>query len=175
MGAPSLGPLTNEEGPLGLDVMRVSVAAAPGASEHDDEETVLCTAPGESDEDTVVCTAPGQDEDDKETVLCTAPGEAKEDEDAPTEDVADVAPPAGLAERWQREVGEGTSASFEQVWDELKAFLVSCSTSKGSSRPTARVDVLWHEFILFTRDYHAFCERLGGYVHHAPEVAAPST
>jgi hypothetical protein len=160
---------------LGLDVMRVSDAAAPSASEHDDEETVVCTAPGEGDEDTVVCTAPAQGEDDEETVVCNAPGEGKDGEDATPAAVADIAPPAGLAERWQHKAGDGTAASFEQVWDELKAFLVSCSTSKGPSRPTARVDVLWHEFILFTRDYHAFCARLGGYIHHAPEVAAPST
>jgi hypothetical protein len=158
--------------------MRESVAAAPSASEHDDEEEkVVCTAPAEGgdDDDTVVCTtAPGEDDDqeaDDKPVVCTTPGEGGDEKDAP-DDVADVAPPAGLAGRWQQEVGDTTTVSFEQVWDELKAFLVSASTSKGPLRPTARVDVLWHEFILFTRDYHAFCARLGGYVHHMPEVAS---
>ncbi|MCW2964401.1 MAG: hypothetical protein JWO17_1653 [Actinomycetia bacterium] len=157
VGVPSVGPSYHtEEDSLGLDVMRGSVAAAPSASEHEDEEPVVCTAPAEADDDTVVCTAPAEDGEEK---------------DAP-EDVADVAAPAGLAERWRREAGDETTVSFEQVWDELKAFLVSASASKAPTRPTARVDVLWHEFILFTRDYHAFCGRLGGYVHHAPEVAA---
>ena len=33
------------------------------------------------------------------------------------------------------------------------------------------VDNYWHEFILFTEDYHAFCDRyFGGYFHHLPNV-----
>jgi hypothetical protein len=32
-----------------------------------------------------------------------------------------------------------------------------------------RVDEVWHQLALFTREYTAFCERyLGGYVHHNP-------
>lgn len=37
------------------------------------------------------------------------------------------------------------------------------------TRATMLLDEMWHAFILFTRDYHAFCERYFGlYVHHVP-------
>jgi hypothetical protein len=166
---------------LQLDALRVGDAAAPSASEHDDEKPVLCQAPGKDEEEgegaekTVLCIgeAPGEGEEgDSERatpVRCLGDAPERGDDDAAA-DVEDLVPPAGLAERWREEAGDAATASFEQVWDELKAFLVTCSTSAAPRRPTARVDVLWHEFILFTRDYHAFCNRLGGYVHHTPEV-----
>lgn len=35
------------------------------------------------------------------------------------------------------------------------------------------VDEMWHNFILFTVDYHKFCEEyLGGYKHHSPTSKA---
>ena len=37
--------------------------------------------------------------------------------------------------------------------------------------PSQVVDDLWHEFILFTRDYGAFCQRaFGQFLHHTPAV-----
>lgn len=37
--------------------------------------------------------------------------------------------------------------------------------------PSAAVDDAWHEFILFTRDYDAFCQRaFGRFLHHTPTV-----
>jgi hypothetical protein len=37
--------------------------------------------------------------------------------------------------------------------------------------PSQVVDDLWHEFILFTRDYHLFCQlAFGQYLHHTPAV-----
>ena len=35
--------------------------------------------------------------------------------------------------------------------------------------PSRLVDVGWHEFILCTRDYMAYCTELGGYVYHVPD------
>ena len=43
--------------------------------------------------------------------------------------------------------------------------------------PSQVVDVAWHEFILFTRDYRDFCQRgLGRFLHHVPAeaMAAPT-
>jgi hypothetical protein len=35
------------------------------------------------------------------------------------------------------------------------------------------IDEMWHNFVLFTREYAAFCdELLGGYLHHAPTTRA---
>ena len=37
--------------------------------------------------------------------------------------------------------------------------------------PSEVVDELWHEFILYTRDYHAFCSKaFGRFLHHTPAV-----
>jgi hypothetical protein len=37
--------------------------------------------------------------------------------------------------------------------------------------PSLVVDVAWHEMILMTRTYHAFCDRaFGHYLHHTPDA-----
>ena len=39
------------------------------------------------------------------------------------------------------------------------------------SMPSQVADDLWHEFILYTREYDAFCRRaFGGFFHHTPAV-----
>ena len=39
--------------------------------------------------------------------------------------------------------------------------------------PSRVVDIAWHEMILFTREYHAFCDRaFGRYLHHSPDAVA---
>lgn len=41
--------------------------------------------------------------------------------------------------------------------------------------PSQVVDVAWHEFILFTRDYAAFCDKaFGRFLHHTPAEAMAS-
>jgi len=53
---------------------------------------------------------------------------------------------------------------------ELVRFLDLIFTSKKSLTPSLSVDLIWHEFILFTRVYVAFCEqRYGRYIHHNPD------
>ncbi len=43
------------------------------------------------------------------------------------------------------------------------------------SMPSQAVDVAWHEFILFTRDYDYFCRHgLGRFLHHTPAEAMKS-
>jgi hypothetical protein len=40
------------------------------------------------------------------------------------------------------------------------------------SMPSQVADDLWHEFILYTRQYDAFCRRaFGGFLHHTPAIA----
>jgi hypothetical protein len=39
------------------------------------------------------------------------------------------------------------------------------------SMPSEAADVLWHEFILYTKEYQAFCDRaFGRFLHHTPAV-----
>ena len=43
------------------------------------------------------------------------------------------------------------------------------------SMPSQVADDLWHEFILFTRNYDAFCKgAFGGFLHHTPAVSVGS-
>jgi hypothetical protein len=45
------------------------------------------------------------------------------------------------------------------------------SGRKFVSMPSQAVDDLWHEFILYTRNYQHFCGKaFGGYLHHTPAV-----
>ena len=39
--------------------------------------------------------------------------------------------------------------------------------------PSELVDIGWHTFVLYTRDYAEFCDRVAGrFIHHVPEEAA---
>jgi hypothetical protein len=56
----------------------------------------------------------------------------------------------------------------------LRQFFVAYLMSGGKfvSMPSQIVDELWHEFILYTRDYDQFCMRaFGDFMHHTPAVA----
>lgn len=51
----------------------------------------------------------------------------------------------------------------------IKFLMLAAENSGGQLTPSARVDLAWHEFILFTRTYHSFCETyLGKMIHHEP-------
>ena len=56
----------------------------------------------------------------------------------------------------------------------LRQFFVAylMSGRKYVAMPSQVADDLWHEFILFTRDYDEFCKKaFGGFLHHTPAVA----
>ncbi|MGC7102740.1 glycine-rich domain-containing protein [Amycolatopsis lurida] len=75
--------------------------------------------------------------------------------------VADERLPPGLAER---------------IVDQALAFLAACARNTGAPlAPSELVDLGWHTFILHTRDYADFCDRIAGrFLHHVPaEVSDP--
>ena len=57
-----------------------------------------------------------------------------------------------------------------------KFFLAHLSSGcRFVSMPSQVVDDLWHEFILYTREYQAFCRKaFGGFLHHSPAVVIGS-
>lgn len=62
------------------------------------------------------------------------------------------------------------------VLEALRTWFLACLYARGKllGMPSHAVDVAWHEFILMTRHYHAFCnEALGRYLHHAPDSTLP--
>lgn len=53
----------------------------------------------------------------------------------------------------------------------LRQFFLGYLNARGKyvSMPSQVADDLWHEFILYTRDYSDFCDKaFGGYMHHTP-------
>lgn len=54
----------------------------------------------------------------------------------------------------------------------LREWFLACLDARDEvlGMPSKAVDVAWHEMILMTRTYHAFCDRaFGRYLHHTPD------
>lgn len=68
---------------------------------------------------------------------------------------------------------EKEGMSPEEAWmlfEDTKRFLWLCANTKKPIAPTHRIDTCWHNFILFTREYHDFCQQFfGKFIHHRPE------
>jgi hypothetical protein len=60
-----------------------------------------------------------------------------------------------------------------RIVDQALAFLAACATNTGVPlAPSQLVDIGWHVFLLHTRDYAAFCERVAQrFLHHVPTDA----
>ncbi len=58
----------------------------------------------------------------------------------------------------------------ERVMNETLGFLRLCAEDpEAAHSPSTMVDIGWHTFILYTREYAAFCEREAGrFIHHNP-------
>lgn len=70
-----------------------------------------------------------------------------------------------------------TTSETEQVIKSLREYfyLISLSNKKTVAMPSQVVDIAWHEFILFTREYAKFCaSALGRFLHHTPAEAMQS-
>jgi hypothetical protein len=58
----------------------------------------------------------------------------------------------------------------ERIVEQALAFLAACARNTGAPvAPSELVDIGWHTFILHTRDYANFCDRIAGrFLHHVP-------
>lgn len=67
-----------------------------------------------------------------------------------------------------------TKEKAEAVWMDTKRFLYLCGWKSDNTfymTPTTEIDKGWHEFILFTREYHDFCiKNFGEFIHHEPNI-----
>ena len=73
-----------------------------------------------------------------------------------------------IVERHRKDDDVGLEIAEERAL-ELKKWLVLARTnSENNYQLTGNIDKIWHTFLQFTKDYHAFCEELGGFVHHEP-------
>lgn len=61
-------------------------------------------------------------------------------------------------------------ALAERIMDQALGFLRLCAETTGKSfSPSPLVDIGWHAFILYTREYAEFCDRVAGrFIHHTP-------
>jgi hypothetical protein len=82
--------------------------------------------------------------------------------------------PAGLFDRFDK-VRPGLDLKSKQLIARgLRKFFLAhlASGRQFVSMPSQAVDDLWHEFILYTRNYEQFCKQaFGRFLHHTPAVA----
>lgn len=83
-------------------------------------------------------------------------------------------PPSLLLKRFATNENVSESETHE-LFLETKKFLIMCAMNRGKRySPSPKIDAMWHQFILHTRDYLSFCDALGGFIHHQPaEKPAP--
>ncbi len=81
--------------------------------------------------------------------------------------------PPGLYARFLKHHPGLTEKECQLVARGLRQFFLAYLKSgrKFVSMPSQVVDDLWHEFILYTKNYEAFCQRaFGRFFHHTPAV-----
>ncbi|MEW2222021.1 hypothetical protein AB0939_22490 [Streptomyces sp. NPDC006990] len=60
----------------------------------------------------------------------------------------------------------------ERIVDQTGAFLAACAGNEDAPlSPSGTVDIGWHTFILHTREYAEWCDRVAGrFLHHVPDL-----
>lgn len=57
-----------------------------------------------------------------------------------------------------------------RIADQALAFLAACGKATEALAPSETVDIGWHTFILYTREYAKFCDNIAGrFIHHVPD------
>ena len=78
--------------------------------------------------------------------------------------------PAALRAKLREQLGNEHQVAG--ALDGLREWYLACLHANGEmlGMPSKAVDIAWHEMILMTRAYHAFCDRaFGRYLHHSPD------
>lgn len=88
--------------------------------------------------------------------------------------------PVSIKQRVNAKYPHLTNKQLDMVFDSLRSFFLI--SYKAKRRPVAMpsqvVDVAWHEFILFTKQYETFCKKaIGRFLHHTPTevMKSPTT
>ncbi len=87
--------------------------------------------------------------------------------------IRDYALPRGLYDKLRTRRPELEPKDCALVARGLRQFFLAYLQSgrKFVAMPSQAVDDLWHEFILYTKAYDAFCRQaFGGFLHHTPAV-----
>ncbi|MDX5371297.1 MAG: hypothetical protein LPK18_02510 [Pseudomonadaceae bacterium] len=86
--------------------------------------------------------------------------------------------PERLRLKLQERYPQLDSGQCQRVLDALREYFQLCLSAERRllAMPSQAVDLAWHEFILYTRQYDEFCRRgLGRFLHHTPNDALPTT
>jgi hypothetical protein len=78
-----------------------------------------------------------------------------------------------LFDRLVRRIGKDGNLPVElatRIMDQALAFLGACARDHDQPlAPSELVDIGWHTFVLYTRDYAEFCRQVAGrFLHHTP-------
>ena len=82
--------------------------------------------------------------------------------------------PPGVRQRVGKRYPHLSEEQLDLVFVALREYFHLCRKARRRllAMPSQVVDVAWHEFILFTRNYGDFCRRgLGHFLHHTPTEA----
>ncbi|WP_409345649.1 hypothetical protein [Paenibacillus sp. MBLB4367] len=64
-----------------------------------------------------------------------------------------------------------SDAEYEWKLFELKRYFVMCAVMRNVPMFSAAVDDIWHDMLMFTREYQRFCDEwIGTTIHHAPHT-----
>src|SRR5437879_46740 len=76
-----------------------------------------------------------------------------------------------IIDRYAKDKGLPLSVAHEHE-RELKRYLSLCAINRKASYGMAGpIDDLWHTFIIFTKEYAAFCDSVAGiFLHHIPNT-----
>jgi hypothetical protein len=74
-----------------------------------------------------------------------------------------------IIQRVQKKHSDWSRTKVMELIREYKNFLYVCARDESENVPSAEVDEIWHEHILFTKDYEDWCNFLGRKIHHNPE------
>jgi len=81
--------------------------------------------------------------------------------------------PPGIFDKLRKQRPDIAPEHFPRIERALRDFFAAylLSGRKPVSMPSQAADALWHEFILYTRHYDAFCRQaFGRFLHHTPAV-----
>ncbi|MEX0672849.1 MAG: hypothetical protein WD175_02200 [Candidatus Paceibacterota bacterium] len=74
----------------------------------------------------------------------------------------------------EKRIAQHMNISIEeacQLFLDLQMFLWMAAQSEQPCVPAPLIDDAWHEFLVYTREYEAFCaEYCGGFMHHQPHL-----
>ncbi|WP_144023614.1 hypothetical protein MHI37_29265 [Paenibacillus sp. FSL H8-0548] len=86
---------------------------------------------------------------------------------------------ASLSESFESRVKDRVLKEFPRIsdkewdwtWFELKRYFLMCSIMRSVPMYSRQVDAVWHEMLMFTREYEQFCLSFcGEMIHHAPHA-----